>query len=187
MLIGACLLDRAYWISIVLVGSHLLDQPAPKASQLALGAGPNMGVTNYASFIFLLFSCFLMFVLCFNYSKIANHRFLIDSNTFWMISGTSKFLSKSGPVDQLITTKLLQTIQKMWKHPWNELFFISENLKISKLSEVLCAWPHVFFSILIFEHSIVCGLLFIYFWFFDFIIWWNLEIMKSRRRGMTWD
>ena len=44
----------------------------------------------------------------FNYSEMANYRFLIDSTTFWMISGTSKILSKFGPVALPITTKLLQ-------------------------------------------------------------------------------
>ena len=47
-----------------------------------------------------------------NYSQIANYRFLIDSTTFWMDSGTSKMLSKSGPVALPIIIKLLQKTQE---------------------------------------------------------------------------
>ena len=55
----------------------------------------------------------------FNYSKMANYRFLIDSNTFLTILGTSKILSKSGPVALPITVNLLQEIQeKILEHPW---------------------------------------------------------------------
>ena len=41
-----------------------------------------------------------------------SYRFLIDSNTFRMDSGTSKILSKYVPVALPITTKLLQKIQR---------------------------------------------------------------------------
>ena len=42
-----------------------------------------------------------------------------------MISGTSTILSKSGPVDLLIITKMLQRIQeKLWNHP-GEILFMS--------------------------------------------------------------
>ena len=48
----------------------------------------------------------------------ANYRFLIDSTTFWMDSGTSKILSKSGPVALPIIIKTLQKNQeKMWNDP----------------------------------------------------------------------
>ena len=62
--------------------------------------------------VVLFFSCVLMLFLGLNYSQMANYRFLIDSTTFWMISGTFKMLSKSGPVAIPITTKLLQKIQE---------------------------------------------------------------------------
>ena len=63
---------------------------------------------------FLFFLCFNWGygLWGFNYSKMANYRFLIDSNTFWMDSGTSKILSKSGPVALPITTKLLKKYKK---------------------------------------------------------------------------
>ena len=49
-----------------------------------------------------------------------------------MILGTLIFLSKSGPAALPIITKILQKYKKMWKHPLNILFFISENLKLRK-------------------------------------------------------
>ena len=56
----------------------------------------------------------------FNYSKMANYRFLIDSTTFWMDFRTSKILifwTRSGPLNLQITTKPLQQIQeKLWEH-----------------------------------------------------------------------
>ena len=73
--------------------------------------------------IFWFFSCFfdgiLMPFWVSNYSKMVNYRFLIDSTTFWMDSGTFKILSKSGPVALPTTTKLFQKIQEqIWEHPW---------------------------------------------------------------------
>ena len=35
----------------------------------------------------------------------------MDSNTFWMISGTSKMFCKSGPVDPVFLTNMLQKLQ----------------------------------------------------------------------------
>ena len=49
---------------------------------------------------FVFFLVFLMYQLGFwgfNYSKMANYRFLIDSTTFWMISGTSIFCQNLEP------------------------------------------------------------------------------------------
>ena len=47
-----------------------------------------------------------------------------------MISGTSKILSKSGPGDLLIITKMLQKIQeKLWNHPGNILSMSILDLK----------------------------------------------------------
>ena len=37
----------------------------------------------------------LWYFLGFNYSKMANSCFLIDSSTFWMISGISKMVAKT--------------------------------------------------------------------------------------------
>ena len=55
----------------------------------------------------------------FNYSKMANQGPRTYSNTFWMILGTSKFRSKSGPADLPIITKILQRIQKHMGTSWN--------------------------------------------------------------------
>ena len=55
----------------------------------------------------LIFNIILMPKWGFNYSKMAKYRFLIDSNTFLTILGTSKILSKSGPVTLPITVNLL--------------------------------------------------------------------------------
>ena len=60
---------------------------------------------------FLGFSWFFNVILMpkwgFNYSKMAKYRFLTDSNTFLTISGTSKILSKYGPVTLPMTFNLL--------------------------------------------------------------------------------
>ena len=102
--------------------------------------GVQQGIKIQAIFEFLLFfNGILMPFWGFNYSKMANYRFLIDSNTFWMDSGTSKILSKSGPVALPIIMKLHKKIQENY---WNNIgeygFGKSENLKISNFSEVLC-------------------------------------------------
>ena len=55
----------------------------------------------------LIFNGILMPNWGFNYSKMAKYRFLIDSNIFLTILGTSKILSKSGPVTLPITANLL--------------------------------------------------------------------------------
>ena len=90
----------------------------------------------------------------------ANYRFLIDSNTFWVDSGTSKILSKSGPATLPIIIILLQKIQEKY---WNILrkygFWKSENLKISKNSEVLCAEPQ--FCFFFFSRAFVLLLIFL--------------------------
>ena len=62
------------------------------------------------------------------------------SNTFWMISGTSNMLSKSGPADlPIITTILQKHTRKMWAHPltyyfpylriWKIVFWIFERYR----------------------------------------------------------
>ena len=72
----------------------------------ALGKQESADLPRFWGF-FLFFNGILMPIWGFNYSKMANYRFLIDSNTFWMDSGTSKILSKSGPVALPIIMKLL--------------------------------------------------------------------------------
>ena len=53
----------------------------------------------------------------------------MDSNTFWMISGTTKIFTKSGPVDPVFRTNMLQRIQeKRWTHLQNILFSVSQHV-----------------------------------------------------------
>ena len=63
-----------------------------------------------------------------------------------MISGTSKILSKFGPVDLLTITRMARTIQeKLWNHPGNILLFRiwgSENVfssfQILRYGRIIC-------------------------------------------------
>ena len=78
----------------------------------------------------------------FNYSKIAKTWFLIDPNTFFDDSGTSKISKKIGPVVGPISSYLPWIYFKKYKEKyWNILrkygFLISENLEISIFWESL--------------------------------------------------
>ena len=44
----------------------------------------------------------------------------MDSNTFWMILGTSKILTKSGSADLLTITNMLQRIQENMETSWQK-------------------------------------------------------------------
>ena len=100
----------------------------------------------------LFFNGILMLSWGVNYSQMANYRFLIDSIIVWMISGTSKILSKPGPVGLPIATNVLQKIQEKYGNIIEKYEFrISENLKISKFLQVLCAGLFIFFEISKFE------------------------------------
>ena len=48
----------------------------------------------------------------FHYFTIANFDSRTNCNTFWMISGTSKNVSKSGPSDPVFITKIFQKLQE---------------------------------------------------------------------------
>ena len=48
-----------------------------------------------------------------------------------MISGTSTFLSKSGPVNLLTITKMLQTIQEHMETSWTNIIVV--NLGLTKI------------------------------------------------------
>ena len=65
----------------------------------------------------LFFNIFMVFFGGFNYSKMVDFDFQMDCNTFWMISGTSKKSTKSGPSGPLFITKIFQKIQEVWEHP----------------------------------------------------------------------
>ena len=98
-----------------------------------------------------IFNIILMPKWGFNYSKMAKYRFLIDSNTFLTILGTSKILSKSGPVTLPIAVNLLLKIQEKYGIILRKYGFLrSENLKISKFPEVLCTEPQDFLFFLFF-------------------------------------
>ena len=63
-----------------------------------------------------------------------------------MISETSKIWSKSGPVDLLIITKMLQTIQEqVWEHPGK--CYLCQSVTQQKNEHFrtnVCPWFHVF-------------------------------------------
>ena len=131
----------------------------------------------------LFFNCILMPNRGFNYSQMPNYRFLMDSNAFWMDSGTSIFLSKSGPMTLPIVRKILQQIQgKIWEHPWKMWIWDiweSENLKISG--------SPVYQTSSLFLWTIGLFFFCFLFLFFDFIICGYDEMMKNRRWGISWD
>ena len=94
---------------------------------------------------FLRCSLFLMFSMVlwgFNYSKMANYRFLIDSTTFWMILELPEFrhfLDPQWTLEPRICHEFTsKNTRKIWEHFVKYEFWISENLRISKESEVLC-------------------------------------------------
>ena len=95
---------------------------------------------------------FSNFVLCFRVFwgfEMANEDPRTFSNTFWMISGTSKILSKSGPVALLIITRMLQKIQEeLWDHPGKIIYV---NLGLTTFRTFLKFGPtkHLFFFILL--------------------------------------
>ena len=123
----------------------------------------------------------------------AKIRFLTDPNTFWMILGTSKILRFFGPVVDPRTPYLSWIYFKKYKKKYGNIlgkygFWISENLKISKFSKVLCTWLLEFwyFEIRRFEISKFEDLKF---WRSEILIFRNddfLKMMKSRRRGISW-
>ena len=62
-----------------------------------------------------------------------------------MISGTSKIWSKSGPVDLLIITKMLKTIQEIMESSWENIsFFVNMGLKNSKIVEKMYVLGTIF-------------------------------------------
>ena len=79
-----------------------------------------MGKNNLGDFgFFLFFNCICGFMGLY-YSKMANSGPRTYCNTFGVIWGTSKIWSKSGPVDLLSITKMLQKIrEQLWEHPGN--------------------------------------------------------------------
>ena len=142
--------------------------------------------------VFLFFECFNWGLWGFNYSKMANYRFLIDSTTFWMDLGTSNFSTFFGPVVDPWTPYLswiyFKTTTKMWEHPWKIWIWDiweSENLKNFGSPVYLTFWFSKFeiwrFEISKLEDSKI--------WRSEILIIRNdefLKNMKSRRRGISW-
>ena len=61
-----------------------------------------------------------------------------------MILGTSKIWSKSGPVDLLIITNMLQKIQENMGNSWKHIIFVNMGLKKYLRFENVCPRYHVF-------------------------------------------
>ena len=114
---------------------------------------PKMGFNRAQKFrrflvFFLIVNGILMPIWGFNYSKIAKTWFLIDPNTFFDDSGTSKISKIFGPVVDPRTFYLSWIYfkkykKKIWKHPWKKWIFEiweSENLKIFEKSCVPDFW-----------------------------------------------
>ena len=76
--------------------------------------------------------------------KKANLDFQTYCNTFWMISGTSKTSTKSGPSDPEFLTKIFQRHKKIWEHPWNILFVYRWDSEVLKRLEGLCTYILIF-------------------------------------------
>ena len=84
----------------------------------------------------------------FNYSKTAKIRFLIDSNTFWMILGTFEifdFWTRSGPSFLLFLMEIFENSGKILEHLGKSGFWISQPLGIPKFLHFLdLLTPHIF-------------------------------------------
>ena len=99
---------------------------------------PKIGARNTAKNIsdFVAFSWFLDIIMglfgAFNHSQIAHFDSRTYCNTFCMISGTTKHVTKSGPSDPVFITKIFQKIQETYGNILENLIFISENLKVWK-------------------------------------------------------
>ena len=89
----------------------------------------------------------------FNYSKMAKYRFLIDPNTFFDDSGTSKILSKYGPVTLpiIIYFKKYKKNMETSLEKWEKKF--RRNLELKKFEFLETLSVH-------------------------FLNFWNLEILK---------
>ena len=81
----------------------------------------------------------------FNYSKMAKVRFLIDSDTFWMILGTFEifdFLDPWWTLEPRISHEFTWTnTRKIWEHPGENIIFGNLRIEIFEnfeLPESLC-------------------------------------------------
>ena len=102
------------------------DRPGP-GQPLIQGARFSTEKIRRLLLFCIVFNGLLMVLIVFNYSKIANLGFRMDCNTFWDISGTSKILTTSGPVDPLFISKILLKIQENVRRSSTHVIFISQN------------------------------------------------------------
>ena len=72
----------------------------------------------------------------FNYSKMANFDSRTYCNTFWMISRTSKNVTKSGPSDPVFITTIFQRIHENMGTSMKHIIFKSDNLTFWKFRNV---------------------------------------------------
>ena len=105
---------------------YVIQWSSPKTGSI----GPYRAQKNYAiCCFFLLVYCKLRDLWVLYYSKMANWWFLVDSNTFWMISGTSKMSLNIDPINGQIWTRgpriygfyytkiLKKILESIWEHP----------------------------------------------------------------------
>ena len=117
---------------------HLANDPEVVALEAQKG-GPKRGSNRARKFRrFGVFSLICNVILMpnwgFNYSKMAKYRFLIDSNTFLTILGTSKIFTFYGSWPLLFMTILLQKIQeKIGNHLRKSLSFHNSTFWNSKI------------------------------------------------------
>ena len=74
----------------------------------------------------LCFSWFFdafMFLGGFNCSQMAKFDFRTYCNTFWMISGATKNVTKSGPLDPIFITKIFQKKQEQYGNILGKYYF----------------------------------------------------------------
>ena len=87
--------------------------------------GPKNTANKLRVFCFCwLLNIFMGFWGFVNYSKIAN----VDSQTYfnalWMVSGTSKKMTKSGPSDPVVITRIFQNVQEIYGNDVEHIFHI---------------------------------------------------------------
>ena len=100
-------------IRLILSPSTYLDYIRP---YLGL-TGPKIRQHNSAIFCFVLFVCYFFVFWGFNCSKMANFYFRTYSNSFWIIYGTSKKVTKYGPPPPYLLQKYYKTYKKiLWNH-----------------------------------------------------------------------
>ena len=81
-----------------------------------------------------------------------------------MISGTSKIWTKSGPVDLVIITKMLQNIQENMESSWKHIIFTNLGRKKSKKIRTNACHVYKFFVLCVFLNIFWVYILYIIFY-----------------------